>query len=58
MGDLVRINAPISGGSQEVYTVSESLLDRKGNTQYKLQRSDGLLVAEGKWFSTNELYFF
>ncbi|CAI9630833.1 unnamed protein product [Alternaria burnsii] len=58
VGDLVRINAPISGGSQEVYTVSDRLLDRKGNTQYKLQRSDGLLVAGGKWFSTNELYFF
>ncbi|RYO61377.1 hypothetical protein AA0116_g5244 [Alternaria tenuissima] len=58
VGDLVRINAPVSGGSQEVYTISDGWVDRKGNAQYTLQRSDGTLVAGGKTFSTNELYFF
>jgi hypothetical protein len=58
VGDLVRINAPVSGGSQEVYTISDGWVDRKGNAQYTLQRSDGTLVAGGKTFSTNELHFF
>ncbi|CAN9253524.1 unnamed protein product [Alternaria alternata] len=38
VGDLVRINAPVAGGPQEVYTVSDGWVDRKGNTQYTLQR--------------------